>query len=120
LSVVLSYYCHRAEVQLQFNIYIYIYIYIYISLHGGYSALLVLIALTATKFRRRNLLLSHSSKHVFVCHKIFLSNACASFNISPYLLLPGSSSISSACGIGPHGILNTFQRFGCQKSFKSH
>jgi hypothetical protein len=31
LSVVLLYYCHRAEAQLQFNIYIYIYIYIYFS-----------------------------------------------------------------------------------------
>jgi hypothetical protein len=29
LSVVLLYYCHRAEAQLQFNIYTYIYIYIY-------------------------------------------------------------------------------------------
>jgi hypothetical protein len=31
LSVVLLYYCHRAEAQLQFNIYIYIYIYIVLS-----------------------------------------------------------------------------------------
>jgi hypothetical protein len=31
LSVVLLYYCHRADAQLQLNIYIYIYIYIYIS-----------------------------------------------------------------------------------------
>jgi hypothetical protein len=29
LSVVLLYYCHRAEAQLQINKYIYIYIYIY-------------------------------------------------------------------------------------------
>jgi hypothetical protein len=31
VSVVLLYYCHRAEAHLHFNIYIYIYIYIYIS-----------------------------------------------------------------------------------------